>query len=54
MVLLGVEVRTAHFMVAGKPAPVVLFEMVRALVTGQPAELGEVETVTAGGVRARE
>ncbi len=48
MVLLGVEARTAHFLTAEKPAPAVLFEYVKGLVTRRMPEVAEVETVSAG------
>jgi general stress protein 26 len=47
MVLIGVEARAAHFMTVEKSAPVLLFESLRARVTGEPAELGVVHEVTA-------
>jgi general stress protein 26 len=47
MVLIGVEARAAHFMTVEKSAPVLLFEYVRAKVTGEPAEMGEVQEITA-------
>ena len=47
MVLIGVDARAAHFMAVEKSAPAVLFEAVKAKVTGQRLELGEVEEITA-------
>ena len=45
MVLIGVEIHSAHFLEVNKPQPVVLFEMARGLVTGQQAEIGEMHRV---------
>ena len=45
MVLIGVDVHTAVFLEVNKPQPIVLFELVRGLVTGTPAELGEMHHV---------
>ena len=47
MVLIGVDARSAHFMTVEKPAPVLLFEALRARVTGERIEMGEVQEVTA-------
>jgi general stress protein 26 len=47
MVLIGVDARAAHFMPVDKPAPVMLFEYLKSKVTGERAELGEVQEVTA-------
>ncbi len=41
MVLVGVDIHTAVFLEQDKPRPVVLFELVKGLVTGEPVELGE-------------
>jgi general stress protein 26 len=45
IVLIGVEARSAHFMTVDKPKPVVLFEYLKGLVTGERPEMGEVERV---------
>ena len=45
IVLIGVEARSAQFMTADKPRPVVLFEYLRGLVTGERPDVGEVEKV---------
>jgi general stress protein 26 len=45
MVLIGVRARSAQYMTVEKPQPLVLFELVKGLVTGKPAEIGEVKRV---------
>ncbi len=45
MVLIGVDVHSAVFLVQDKPRPLVLFELVKGLATGQPVELGETHRV---------
>ena len=45
MVLIGVDVHAAMFLEVNKPQPIVLFELVKGLVTGKPAELGEMHHV---------
>ena len=44
-VLIGVEARSAQFMTVDKPRPVVLFEYLKGLVTGERPDVGEVEKV---------
>jgi len=46
MVLIGVDIQSAMFMEVTKPQPVVLFEIVKGLVTGKAPEMGETQTVT--------
>lgn len=46
MVLIGVDVEAATFMEVDKPQPVVLFELVKGLVTGKAPEIGETHDVT--------
>lgn len=46
MVLIGVDIQSAVFLEVDKPRPVVLFELVKGLMTGEPAELGEMHHVT--------
>ena len=43
MVLIGVDVEMAMFLEVNKPQPVVLFEVVKGMVTGKPPKVGEVE-----------
>jgi len=46
IVLIGVDIETATFMEVNKPQPVVLFELVKGLVTGKALEIGETQVVT--------
>jgi len=46
--LIMVEAETATYMKVNKPKPVVLFEVLKGMVTGSRADLGEVREVTAG------
>jgi general stress protein 26 len=45
MVLIGVDVHAAMFLEVNKPQPIILFELVKGLVTGKPAKLGEMHHV---------
>ncbi|HEX6101172.1 MAG TPA: pyridoxamine 5'-phosphate oxidase family protein [Thermoanaerobaculia bacterium] len=45
MVLIGVDVEMAMFLQINKPQAVVLFEVVKGMVTGKPPQVGEVERV---------
>ncbi len=53
MLLIGVRAESAHFMTLEKPQPVVLFEMLKARLTGEPAEVAETQTVTGAQLRRR-
>ncbi len=46
MALILVDVHTASYLVVNKPQPVVLFEVAKAMVTGNPPKLGEERRVT--------
>ncbi len=46
IVLIGVDIELATFMEVNKPQPVVLFELVKGLVTGKAQEIGETQVVT--------
>jgi len=46
IILIGVDIETATFMEVNKPQPVVLFELVKGLVTGKAPEIGETQVVT--------
>ena len=46
IILIGVDIKTATFMEVNKPQPVVLFELVKGLVTGKAPEIGETQVVT--------
>lgn len=45
MVLIGVDVFAAAFLEVNKPQPVVLFELVKGMVTGEAPELGEMHHI---------
>ena len=53
MLLIGVRADSAHFMTLGKPQPVVLFEMLKARLMGEPAEVAETQAVTGSQMRGR-
>lgn len=44
--LIKVQAESVVYMLSNKPAPVVLFEVVKAIVTGDTAEIGEVREVS--------
>ena len=45
MVLIGVDVEMAMFLHVNKPQPVVLFEVVKGMITGSKPDVGEVERI---------
>lgn len=45
IVLIGVDIEMAMFLEINKPQPVVLFELVKGMITGKPPDIGEVERV---------
>jgi general stress protein 26 len=45
MVLIGVDVDVAMYLELNKPQPVVLFELVKGMITGRKPDLGEPQTV---------
>jgi general stress protein 26 len=45
MILIGVDVEIAMFLEVNKPQPVVLFEVVKGMITGKAPRVGEVERV---------
>jgi len=45
MVLIGVDVHMAVFLEVNKPQPIVLFEVVKGMLTGSTPELGETHVV---------
>ena len=45
IVLIGVTAVTAHYMTVNKPQAVVLFEVVKGMVTGKSPQIGEVKEV---------
>ncbi len=46
MVLIGVEIELASFMEVTKPQPVVLYEMIKGLITGDAPDLGKTEVLS--------
>ena len=46
MILIGVDVEMAMFLEVNKPQPVVLFEVVKGMITGKAPDVGEVQTIT--------
>lgn len=46
IVLIGVDIHVAQFLQLNKPQAVVLFEVVKGMITGKPPDVGEVETVS--------
>ena len=45
LALIGVDIHSAVFLEQDKPRPVVLFELVKGMVTGEKAEMGEMHHV---------
>ena len=45
IVLIGVDVQIAHYLEVNKPQVVVLFEVVKGMITGKAPDVGEVQTV---------
>ena len=45
LVLIGVEIHAASFLDITKPQPLVLFELAKALVTGERVEIGETRRI---------
>ena len=45
MVLIGVDIHAAVFLEVNKPQPVVLFEVVKGMITGKAPDVGKVERV---------
>lgn len=48
LILIAVDVQSAVYLVVDKPKPVVLFEVVKGMVTGETPDLGEVKRVGSG------
>ena len=53
MFLIGVRAHSAHFMTVDKPQPVVLFEVVKGMVTGAFPDVGEVHAVAGSEIRGK-
>jgi len=47
LVLIGVDVHAAVFLEVNKPQPVVLFEVVKGMITGSTPEIGETHRINA-------
>lgn len=47
LVLIGVDVELAHYMTVDKPQAVVLFEVLKGMVTGKKTDIGTVKSVAA-------
>ena len=45
IILIAVDVDLAMFLEVNKPQPVVVFEVVKGMITGKPPDVGEVQTV---------
>jgi general stress protein 26 len=45
MILIGVDVELAMFLEVNKPQPVVLFEVVKGIITGKAPRVGETQTI---------
>lgn len=46
MILIAVDIEVAMYLEVNKPQPVVLFEVVKGMITGSSPDVGEVKTVT--------
>lgn len=51
LALIAIDVRIAHYLEVNKPQPVVLFEVVKGMVTGKQPDVGKVETVAGSELR---
>ena len=51
IVLVGVDIELASFMEVSKPQPVVLFEIVKGMLTGTPPKIGKTQRVSRTEVR---
>ncbi|HEX8152277.1 MAG TPA: pyridoxamine 5'-phosphate oxidase family protein [Thermoanaerobaculia bacterium] len=46
MVLIAIDIEMAHYLEVNKPQPVVLFEVVKGMVTGKRPDVGQVQEVS--------
>ena len=53
MVLIGVKIESAMFMEVDKPQPVILFEVIKGMLTGTPPSMGKTQRVTSTETRKR-
>lgn len=51
LLLIGVEVVSAHFLSVDKPQPIVLFEVLKGMVTGSKPDIGEVRELSGAEIR---
>ena len=51
--LIGVKAVSAHFLTVDKPQAVVLFQLVKGMVTGKAPDLGEMHEVSGAAIRRR-
>ena len=51
LLLIGVRAEAAHFLSVDKPQPVVLFEVLKGMVTGKAPDIGEVKEVRGAEIR---
>ena len=51
MVLIGVQIHGAEFLEVNKPAPIVLFELVKGWLTGSEPHIGEMHTIKGSAAR---
>jgi len=54
MVLIGVQAQEAHFLQIDTPKPIVLLEVAKAVVTGNPPNVGKTERVRGEDLRTSE
>jgi general stress protein 26 len=53
LLLIGVQAVSAHFMTVDKPQAVVLFQLVKGIVTGKSPNIGEMHEVSGAAIRSR-
>jgi general stress protein 26 len=53
IVLIGVDIRFAIFLELNKPKPVILFELAKGIVTGNPPDFDPPQTITAEELRQK-
>lgn len=51
ILLIGVQAQSAHFMTVDKPQAVVLFELLKGRLTGEPVDIAETHEVTGSQIR---
>jgi general stress protein 26 len=53
MVLIGVDIESAMFMKVEQPQPVVIFELIKGIITGTPPKMGKTQRVKQAETRNR-